>query len=134
MIVDPEAVRTHMRELQAKLPKDRIFAERLKEAVTFISKNRHYYLHFGPYWWVFKDIVRRRVGGPKMVAWAGDADDGDMRSRYQTGDDFYDLCAAWLYQADHSGNLVDAPQRHNVVDDSGEDTQSYELNDPDMHR
>lgn len=105
----------------------------LHHIVTFISKDRSYYLAFGPYWWVLKDIIRRHVGGPKLIPWMGDSDDLDIRRRYQTGDDLYDLNACLLYQADHSGNRADAPQRHDV-DDGGEDTISYDLSDPDMHR
>ena len=61
---------------------------------------------------------------PGVVAW---------RRRYATGDDWYDLNAALLYQADHSGDLADAPARHQVEDGQG-DTISYDLHDPDLHR
>jgi hypothetical protein len=134
VLIDPSDVQANMARLEARGSRAELLGERLRGMVGFLTKEPTYYLHFGPYWWVFKYLVRRNIGGECVVRWAGEADDVDLRQRYATGNDWYDLNACLLYQADHSGNQVDAPQRHQVVDDSGEDTVTYELYDPDMHR
>lgn len=134
MIIDPRDVRRQMAETDRRVPRAELLGARLQDAADFITRCPSYYLAFGPYWWVFKEIVRRRIGTEKVVRWAGPHDDTDIRRRYQTGDDAYDLTACLLYQAEHSGNLADGPQRHDVADESGTDTVSYELNDPDVHR
>ena len=136
MKVHPDDVKANVERIIKKHGPGRLTALRraLVATADFLSQNPIHYQFYGPYWWVLKALVKEHVGDAKVVWWAGDEMDDMVRERYATGNDLNDLAACLLYQADRSGDFVNAPERHDIVGESDDDTDSYTVSDPDMRR
>jgi len=135
MIVHPDSVEEYIPQiLELGKTQEEALRYSLRTMADHVTQHPRYYLFFGPYWWVFKTLVRKYVGDERVVRWARDYDDAIIRKRYTTGDDLYDFTAAQCYQWDHCRDWINSPQRHEVVDETGEDTYTYEFYDPDVRR